>query len=345
MIDARTRFVAACRGERVDRPPVWMRGACGTHLPDVREALERDGYDAIAADPERAATVALAAFERYAPDGVSIFGDGEAIAAAMGIPCARDERGRARFPMRLTDRTSITALDPARVDERFAPLAEAARTVRAAVTDGAALLGFALAPFSLAARLVEGSAPASHVATKSLFYTQRETYDLLAERLVDATIRAIHMQVAAGVDAIAIEDPSARALDPRAYWYASGQWIRRIVDATPDVPKLLWSTGSAGRSADLRRTRAEVLAIDDPIPIARFHDELGGVRAVEGNLDPEFLALTPDIARDETRRMLDDVGLRRGFVANVARPLPDDVRPECVAAFVDTVKAWRSKDR
>lgn len=342
---ARARFRAACAGERVDRPPVWIRGAAGGYLPEIQDAFARESFDAIVANPDRAAELALLPFERYAPDGVRLLGDGAVIAAALGVPCSRDGRGAPRFPTAMADEHAMATLEPERVDERLAPFEETARAVRSELGDRAAILGFATAPFSLAAQLVEGGPPTSHVRIKSMFYTQRKHFDALAEALIDATIRAIRIQLTGGVDAIAIDDPSAFALDPRAYWYASGQWIRRIVDATPDVPKILWSTGASGRTPDLRRTRAEVLGIDDPIPIARFHDELGGVRAVEGNLDPEFLALTPEIARDETKRMLDEVGGRRGFLANLARPLPENAQPECVTAFVDAVKSWRPSER
>src|SRR3974390_371399 len=68
-------FLRACRGERVDRVPVWFMRQAGRSLPEYR-ALRQSGsiLDAIE-DPSIAAEVTLQPVRRYGVDAAILFSD------------------------------------------------------------------------------------------------------------------------------------------------------------------------------------------------------------------------------------------------------------------------------
>ena len=79
------RFLAACRGERVDHPPVWLMRQAGRYMAEYRAVRARHSLLDICHRPELAAEVTITAAERLGTDAAIIFADLLLPTAPLGL--------------------------------------------------------------------------------------------------------------------------------------------------------------------------------------------------------------------------------------------------------------------
>ena len=78
-------LLATLKGERQDRPPVWLMRQAGRYLAEYRALrAEKGGFLALATDPAAAAEVTLQPIRRFGFDGAILFSDILMIPWAMG---------------------------------------------------------------------------------------------------------------------------------------------------------------------------------------------------------------------------------------------------------------------
>ncbi len=339
-LTSRQRFLAACRGEPLDTPPLWIMRQAGRYLPEYRKLKRKHGFLTMVKTPELATEVTLQPIRRFGFDAAILFSDILVIPEAMGQPYHfRDEGGIGMdFPIRSKD--DIDRLDTSGIRERLDYVPGALKLLKRELDGKTALLGFAGSPWTLATYMVEGGSSTHFEKLKELFYGNRALFETLMEKITEAVVNYYRMQVEAGVDAVQIFDSWGGACAGGDYEAASLKWLRRILREIGEaVPVILYAKGLHHRIDELAKAGPQVISVDWTADLGHLRDTLKKPVALQGNLDPVLLNTTPGIVRQETGKILDAMkGYSGGHIFNLGHGILPTARIENVEAIVETVR-------
>jgi len=343
-MNSRDRFLAACAGQKLERPPLWVMRQAGRYLPEYRALKAQSSFLHMVRTPELATEVTLQPLRRFALDAAILFSDILVIPEALGQGYKFRDEGGIAMEYRLETRAQIDALAPAEaVTERLRYVADALTLIKRELAGSRALLGFGGSPWTLATYMLEGGSSEDFERIKLLFYTERATFDALLEKLTAALIAYFRMQIAAGVDAIQIFDSWGGIIAGQDYEAASLRWIRQIVAALPrEFPVILYAKGTAPQLTDQAFSGVRVLSVDWTCDLPIVRRTLPANVAVQGNLDPVLLNTTPEIVRHETTRLLAAMRDHSGHIFNLGHGIMPQAKIECMQALVDTVIGWKN---
>jgi uroporphyrinogen decarboxylase len=330
-------FLAACRGQRVDRVPVWFMRQAGRSLPEYRAVRERASMLEIVRTPELAAEVTLQPVRRLGVDAAILFSDIVVPLVGIGIDL-RLEAGTGPVlaqPFRSgDDLRRLRPLDP----EADVPFV--VETVRLLVKElDVPLIGFAGGPFTLASYLVEGGPSKTYARTKAVMYGDPDTWAALVDALAGIAIASLRAQVAAGAAAVQVFDSWVGALAPADYRRFVLPASRRLFAGLADlgVPRIHFGVGTGELLELLAEAGADVVGVDWRVPLDRARDRLGPGIAVQGNLDPARCLAPWDEVAAGVRDVLDRNRGRPGHVFNLGWGVLPDTDPDVLRRVVDLV--------
>ncbi len=338
------RFLAACRGEPVDRPPVWLMRQAGRYLPEYQEVRAKAGdFLTLCRTPELAVEVTLQPLRRFGFDAAILFSDILIPAEAMGaeVRFTAGEGPAIDNPVR--DAAGVERLRVPAPEEACPFVFEAVRTLARELPGEVPLIGFVAAPFTLLAYLVEGGGSKNFEQAKRLILGE----PALARRLVDKIVAysAAHAaaQLRAGARALQLFDTWADLLAPEDFraWCLGpvNEVFARVREAVgPEPPLIYFSKGSAGQLAALGEVSADVISVDWRLDLGEARRALPG-KALQGNLDPLVLFAGPEVTRARTRAVL-EAGGGRGHVFNLGHGILPQTPIPSVEALVETVRTW-----
>src|SRR3954469_2037472 len=340
---SRERFLAACAGKNLERPPLWVMRQAGRYLPEYRALKAKSSFLQMVRTPALAAEVTLQPLRRFALDAAILFSDILVIPEALGQAYHFRESGGIGMEYRLETRAQVDALAPVdAVTGRFRYVSDALTLLKKELAGSHALLGFGGSPWTLATYMVEGGSSDEFERIKQLYYTERGMFDALLEKLTAALIAYFRMQIAAGADAIQIFDSWGGIIAGPDYEAASLRWIRHIVAALPrDFPVILYAKGTAPHVLDQAFTGIRVLSVDWTNDLAVVRRTLPANVAVQGNLDPVLLNTAPDIVRRESLRLLESMRGAHGHIFNLGHGILPQAKIECMETLVDAVTTFR----
>jgi uroporphyrinogen decarboxylase len=312
-----------------------MRQA-GRYLPEYRALKEQHGFLKLVRTPVLAAEVTLQPLRRFPLDAAIIFSDILIIAEALGQPYHFRDQGGIGLDYALDSAARIESLQTEGVASRLDYLAQALRLVRKELGTKTTLLGFAGAPWTLAAYMVEGGSPGEQPAVLRLAQTDPELFAALMKKLAQAVAASLNMQIAAGADAVQIFDSWGAFCPDERYAEWSLRWVREIISALPpQTPVILFAKGMAKHARALQATGARVLSLDWTVDLAAFRAAHPDI-ATQGNLDPALLEGDTEPVRQATRELLRATA-GAGHIVNLGHGITPKARIENVAALVETV--------
>lgn len=331
------RFLDACYGHELDRPPVWMMRQAGRYLPEYRKVRETASFLDLCATPELAAEVSLQPFRRFAPDGVIFFSDILVPAAALGVRVTFGDGGP-DLPEPIRSRSDVDRLRLFDPSEKIGFTGEILKILRREVGDRAAVLGFAGAPWTLASYLVEGGTSKSFARIKSMMGRDPKTLARLLELLADATAQTLAFQIDSGAQAVQLFDTWAGELSAEDYRAWALPWVARAIAhlRRPGVPVILYVNGCSHLVEAMAESGADVLSVDWRVDLRDAVRRARG-RALQGNLDPGALLGTPEEVFRRTRRMVQETG-GRGHIVNLGHGVLPQTPIECAEAFFEAAK-------
>jgi len=328
----------AARREPAERVPVWLMRQAGRYLTEYREIRRRMSFLELCKNPNLSAEVMLRTVERLGVDAAILFSDLLLILEPMGMeleftgdggPSLRNAIRRPADVDRLGELSNVDALE-------F--VLETVRKTRAGLDQELPLIGFAGAPFTLAAYAIEGGTSRDYRLTKTLMITEPGAWDALLSRLARAVARYLNAQIDAGVQLVQLFDSWVGCLGGDDYRRHVLPYTRRVIEAiTPGVPVIHFATGNPALLPSLCEAGGTVIGIDWRIRLDDAWRAIGYDRAIQGNLDPVVLLTSPAEIRRRAGEILAQAGGRPGHIFNLGHGVLPQTPVENVLALVEAV--------
>jgi len=346
----KSRFVAACLRQPVDRTPVWLLRQAGRYMPEYMAVRKHHSLLEICRTPEIAAEVTITAAERLGVDAAIIFADLLLPFTPMGVDFEflAGEGPVVHTPVRTEEQ--VRALRTDRVDDLLY-VSHAIERVGAHFSsprpdgDQLGIIGFCGAPFTLASYMIEGGSSRNYIETKRMMYNDGVAWPLLMEKLVEVLVAYAGQQVEAGADVIQIFDSWAGALsvtDYRAYCLGPTTELVRRVQAL-GVPVIYFGVDTASLLPTMRKTGADVIGLDWRIPLDEGWKAVGEHCAVQGNLDPIALFAKEDVLKSRVHEVLEAAAGRPGHIFNLGHGIVPGTPVENVVNTVKWVKEFSAR--
>ena len=332
------RFLRALRGEATDATPVWFMRQAGRYLPEYRAVRERHDFLTMVKTPELAAEITLQPLRRFDLDAAVIYSDLLPPLETMGL--------RLRFeqavgpvienPVTTTRDVDLLATPPA--EEAMPWTLEAIRLVKGELAlRGIPVLGFAGAPFTLAAYAIEGGGSKRYEKTRVFMYHEPAAWRRLMDRLVTVAGSFLVAQAQAGADALQVFDSWAGALSRYDYERYAAPYTKKLIGiaSRTGLPVVHFTTGTAGHLDAVAAAGGDVIGVDAGPSLLEAYERVGG-RPLQGNLDPYLLQAPWRELKAQADRVLAEAPAT-GHVFNTGHGLVPSTPPDAVARLTDYV--------
>jgi len=309
-------YLAAARGRKPSRVPVWFMRQAGRSLPEYRALRAKNTMMQACFDAELITEITLQPIRRHGVDAAILFSDIVVPLRAAGIELdiVPDVGPVIDHPVRtLADVNAIKPLEP----QQVAPVADAVTNLVSELGD-VPLIGFAGAPFTLASYLVEGGPSRNHERTKAMMLGESDTWHALMTALTDVTIAFLQTQLAAGVDAIQLFDSWAGTLSLADYRTYVLPHSSRVFESLSDegVPMTHFGVGTAELLGAMGEAGASVVGVDWRTSLTDAAARVAPGTVLQGNLDPVVLLAGWPVVERAARTVVEDA--RRAIDAGAA---------------------------
>jgi uroporphyrinogen decarboxylase len=327
-------FLSAAWGADTPTAPIWLMRQAGRYLPEYRKLKERYGFWRMCRTPEIAAEITLQPLRRFPLDAAILFNDIMTPLPPMGVDIDFDPGPVIRQPVRTPE--AVRRLRVPTGHEVAPFVADAVRLVRQECR--VPLIGFAGAPLTLAAYLVQGSGgSAGYPEFRTWLVRNPELGRELLDKLTEVSIGYLRMQVEAGAQAIQIFDSWAGIHDDRGYAAFGAPYAARVLDALADlcVPRIYLAVGASHLYPQIANLPAEVISVDWRYGLNRCRLAMPG-KVIQGNLDPAVLLADDQVVDAAAVQILVD-GLGGAHIFNLGHGVLPATPPDAVARLADTV--------
>ncbi|MCY3884392.1 MAG: uroporphyrinogen decarboxylase [Gammaproteobacteria bacterium] len=332
-----TSFLKACRGEKTDYTPIWLNRQAGRYMPEYHKLKGNRSSLEFFTNPELAAQAALDAQRILDVDAAIVFADLLPILIPMGLKLDYVAGVGPVIDNPIRDPKDVDALQLVPAQEGTGYIAETVRNILQELPSRASLIGFAGAPFTLAAYAIEGRGSQNYTLAKRFMYKHPESWFSLLDKLSLAVRDYLNLQINSGVHAVQVFDSWVGCL-------ASYEYFKYVAPATKSlfsgihssVPKIYFATGNQHLLVSMYETGPDFLALDWRVPMASTWEKIG-CPAIQGNMDPIALCADPELVLSHAKRILDDVGGRPGHIFNLGHGIVPQTPVDNVKLLVDYV--------
>jgi uroporphyrinogen decarboxylase len=317
-----------------------MRQA-GRILPQYRALRQKfPDFKAFVKTPEAAAEATIQPVDELQVDAAIIFSDILVIPEAMGLDYEMIEAKGPRFPKTIENLHDISQLrSGAEAAEALEYVYQALRITKKELNGRVPLIGFAGAPWTILAYMVEGGGSKTFSKARKMLYAEPAQAHALLQKITDTTIVYLKQQVAAGADLIQLFDSWAGELAPAHYQAFAIPYLKQICDAIPEVPKTIFAKGAWFALEELGQTSCQVIGLDWNTSPQFARQKIGSQKVLQGNLDPCTLYGNADTIRQETIKMVQ--AFQGRHIVNLGHGVYPDTPLDGVRVFVETVRGMK----
>jgi uroporphyrinogen decarboxylase len=336
-------ILRALAGETLETPPIWMMRQAGRYLPEYKATRAQAGdFLSLCYNSDLACEVTLQPIRRYGFDAAILFADILLVPQALGADLWFVTGEGPRLST-ITDKAGFDALKPAdAIHEHLSPVYNTVKLLSRELPAETTLIGFAGAPWTVATYMIAGRGTPDQGPAHALKDGNREVFEVLLERITEATILYLSEQIKAGAEVVKIFDSWAGSLKGNDFLNYAVKPAAQITAALkalhPDTPVIAFPRGAGERYVGLHEAiGADCIALDDGVTAewAAANVQTGG--CVQGNLKSSHMVTGGDDLVRETRKIVD--AFKNGpHIFNLGHGITPDADPENVQLMIDTVR-------
>lgn len=287
--------------------------------------------------PELASEITLQPVRRHDVDAAIFFSDIviPLKLAGVGVDIVPGVGPVLEKPIRSLE--DVKAL-PVLTEEALQPIRDAVG-LTVAELGNTPLIGFAGAPFTLAAYMVEGKPSRDHLGPRSMMHGDPETWQALANWAADASGKFLKAQLEAGASAGQLFDSWAGSLGLADYQQHVAPASRRALDQVRGLgaPLVHFGTGTSELLLAMREVGVDVIGVDYRLPLDEANRRLGGTTPLQGNIDPALLTAPWPILEAHVLDVIERGASAPGHVLNLGHGVPPETDPSVLSRIVELV--------
>lgn len=325
-------FLEAARGSRPERLPVWFMRQAGRSLPEYKKVREGTTILEACLRPELAAEITLQPVRRHGVDAAIFFSDimTPLVLAGVDVDIVSGVGPVIKEPVR-------TAADVEKlISHRIAdssPITEAVEILISELGE-TPLIGFAGAPFTLAAYLVEGRSSRDHLAARTMMHADPVAWGRLLGWCAELSGQFLRVQVDAGARAAQLFDSWAGSLSRADYVASVAPYSARALAAVAGrVPRIHFGVGTRHILPDMAACGADVIGIDYRTPLDEAAQLVPDL-PLQGNIDPAMLAAGWDALEAHTRDVVERGKAAPAHIVNLGHGVPPSTDPSVLTDLV-----------
>jgi len=331
-------MMRAVRSQPVSSIPIWLMRQAGRYMEEYQQVRSKVSFLELCKRPELAAEVMLTAVNRLGVDAAILFSDILLILEPMGFQLEFTTDGGPKIgnpiqqPEDIDNVRELTSVEPLNF------VMDAVRYTREGLSPGKPLIGFAGAPFTLAAYTVEGGGSRNFQHVKAFMHLYFDKWNELMRKIALSTARYLNAQIDAGVQIVQIFDSWIGSVSEGDYKKYVLPHSKTLIDLIrPGTPIVHFAPGNPMLLQWVREAGGNVIGVDWRIGIDRAWDIIGRNRAIQGNLDPAILLTDRETIRRHAQHIIRLADRQPGFIFNLGHGISPQTPVDNVIALVDIV--------
>ena len=333
-------FICTLNGQKSNYIPTWAMRQAGRILPSYQKLRKKIGdFKTLVTNPQLAAEVTLQPIEYLDVDALIIFSDILVIPEAMGCPYTMQVGKGPAFNKPIRSKKDVDSLSIENISEKLTYVSKAIQMTKAA--SNKPLIGFAGAPWTVFAFMVEGQSNKTFAKARQFLYAEPQTSLRLLKKITNATIQYLNAQIQAGADAIQLFDTAAGLLSPEYYNIYSIPLLKDILNAIKPTPTIVFAKDAHFSLNNIAKLPTNACSVDWGMDIDYAKKILGKHnKALQGTWDPAFLYANPSEIKKITRRVLDKIHPFR-HIANLGHGVYPDMKYKHLQTWINEVHNYK----
>ena len=313
---------------------MWFMRQAGRSLPEYRNVRQGVAMLDACLNPELAAEITCQPVRRHGVDAAVFFSDIMIPLVLAGVDVTITSGVGPVFEQPVNSVAEVNRVVERRILDASAVEKAVALTV-AELGEDTPVIGFAGAPFTLAAYLVEGRGSRDHLGARAFMHAEPEAWDRLLTWCADLSGEFLRIQVAAGVRAVQLFDSWVGTLCLADYTTRVAPYSRRVLESV-SVPRIHFGTGTGHLLEAMAECGSEAIGIDHRIPLDEAARRLPG-KVLQGNIDPARLAAGWENLAAHTRDVVERGRSAPAHVVNLGHGVPPETDPAVLTDLVALV--------
>ena len=328
-------LLRAADGQHTEHVPVWLMRQAGRYDPRYLRLKEESGMTLyqLFRHPRLAAEISLLP-RALGVDAIIFFQDILTLLSPMGADFIFEQGPR--LSRALPD---YLALKPCDVADQLVFVGDTLDLLHKELAGELPVLGFAGAPLTLAAFILEGGSP-KHGAPRLMAAIDNEPQRVhaLLHKLTRATCDYLNYQIAHGVAGVQLFESVAHLLTSEIYEDFALPYHQEIFAALdPSAISIMFARDFHDLHL-IRRSGAKVLSLPSGVSIAAARQELGSETIVQGNVSNRLLLEGKPQEIEQAVQDCLTAGEQRGHILNLSHGILPGTPYDNVRCFIQAAK-------